>query len=74
MYFLHVLHNVQYIAGNTYSTVRYSTVPEIVYLNRIIKICFDIIEGEVKIISEKANVWFSRFPNFKVQNCIEFLQ
>ena len=24
------------------------------------------------IISEKANVWFARFPDFKVQNCIEF--
>ena len=51
--------------------------PKIVHVNRIIKNFFDIIEGEVKIyqmfkILVCANVWFSRFPDFKVEICIEF--
>ena len=54
------------------------TVPEIVQIivNRIIKICFNIIEGggednQMFIISEKANVSFSRFLYFKVNFCSE---
>ena len=53
--------------------------PEIVHVNRIIKISFDIIEVEgednqmLKIL-ECANVWFLRFPDFKVEICIEFAE
>ena len=47
--------------------------PEIVHVNRIIKNFFDIIEGEdnqmLKIL-ECANVWFLRFPDFKVESAL----
>jgi hypothetical protein len=52
------------------------TVPEIVpiHVNRIIKLFFDIIEGEVKVTkcSEPVNVGFPRFPDFIVYFCGEF--
>ena len=52
-------------------------VPKIVHVNRIIKSCFwyNWRKGEdnqmLKIL-ECANVWFSRFPDFKVKIRIEF--
>ena len=56
---------------------RTCTVPEIVSKNRIIKIVFDIIEEEVKIIkcsiSMHTQMYDSRnFPTFKWKICIEF--
>ena len=46
-------------------------VPEIVHVNRIIKICFDIIEGEVKIIKSSKSLnaqmfGFRDFPTLKL--------
>ena len=44
--------------------------------SQIIKIKFDIIEGgednQMFKSLEIANIWFSRFPYFKVAICIEF--
>ena len=53
------------------------TVPEIVHVNRIIKFIWYYWRGgednQMLKIIECANVWFLRFPDFKVENCIEFV-
>ena len=52
------------------------TVPEIVYVNQIIKMILILLKGrednQMLKILECSNVWFLRFPDFKGENCIEF--
>ena len=51
-------------------------VPESVHVNQIIKIVLILLKGrednQMLKFLECANVWFLRFPDLKVENCIEF--
>ena len=50
------------------------TVPEIVHVNQIINVFLILLKGrednQMLKILDCANVWFLRFPDFKVENCI----
>ena len=60
---------------STYIYIYIYTVPEIVHLNRIISFLIllkDAQKPSLGCSKAYANVWFSRFPYFKVNFCSDF--